>query len=105
MPSARHTPHIYSLEQAAGAAPALAALIERSRRSASLLEQLRPRIPPGLRAHIQPGPLDDGEWCLLVTNPAAATKLRHLTPLLLQDLSQIATEVTSIRVKVQARVR
>jgi hypothetical protein len=105
MSSARHTSHIYSLEQAADAAPALAALIERSRRSKSLLEQLRHRIPPGLRAQIQAGPLDACEWCLLVTNPAAATKLRHLTPLLLQDLSQIAAEVTSIRVKVQARVR
>jgi len=105
MSPVRHPSRIYSLEQAADEAPALAALMDRARRSKALLEQLRHRFPPGLRAQIQAGPLDDTQWCLMVSSPAAATKLRHLTPLLLQDLSQIAAEVTSIRVKVQARDR
>jgi len=105
MSLARYPSRIYSLEQAADEAPALAALMDRARRSKALLEQLRHRIPPGLHAHIQAGPLDDTQWCLLVTGPAAATKLRHLTPLLLQDLNQLGAQVTAIRIKVQSRAR
>lgn len=105
MSSVRQPSRIYSLEQAVDEAPALATLMNRARQSKTMLEQLGHRIPPGLRTQIQPGPLDDSQWCLLVTSTAAATKLRHLTPLLLQDLNQLAPEITSIRVKVQARGR
>jgi len=101
----RQPSRIYSLEQAAVEAPALAALMDRARRSKALLDQLRHRFPPGLRAQIQAGPLDDAQWCLLVSGPAAATKLRHMAPLLLQDLRQLGSQVTSIRIKVQSQGR
>ena len=102
MSPARSLSRTYSLEQAAGEAPALAALMARARRSRHLLEQVLHRIPPGLRPQVQAGPLDDTRWCLLVSSPSAATKLRHLTPLLLQDLSQLDAQVTGIRIKIQS---
>ena len=86
-------------------APALAALVERARRSSALLCHLQKRIPPGLRGLVRAGPLEENEWCLLVDNPAAATKMKHLVPLMLQDLQQLGEKVTGIRIKIQARGR
>ena len=79
MSSVRQPSRIYSLEQAVDEAPALATLMNRARRSKTMLEQLGHRIPPGLRTQIQPGPLDDSQWCLLVTSTAAATRIRAST--------------------------
>mgnify|MGYP006187435673 CR=1 FL=1 len=71
-----------SLEQAVGAAPSLAALQERIRASALCLNQVRHLIPASLQRQVQAGPIEDGEWCLLVGNAAASTKLRQLLPAL-----------------------
>ncbi|MEZ5663940.1 MAG: DciA family protein [Burkholderiaceae bacterium] len=105
MSISRHSSRIYSLHEAAGEAPALASLMDRARRSQALLEQLRHRIPPALRAQLRPGPLEGTQWCLLVSGPAAATKLRNIIPLLLQDLNDGRNEVTAIRIKVQPWTR
>jgi len=100
--SVRSPSRVYSLEQAATEAPGLAALMERARRSKELLAHVLHRIPAGLRSQIQAGPLEETQWCLLVGNQAVATKLRHLSPLLLQELSQVDAKITDIRVKIQA---
>jgi hypothetical protein len=95
----------YSLEQAVGAAPTLAALQERIRASSSCLDQVRHLIPESLQRQIQAGPINEGEWCLLVSGAAASTKLRHMLPVLQRELTQNGAQVTSIRLKIQTSQR
>ena len=95
----------FSLEEAAEAAPSLGALKERIRASQGCMEQILHLIPSTLRAHVKPGPLQEGEWCLLVGNAAASTKLRQLLPVLQNELVRSGRQITSIRLKVQSRGR
>ncbi|OOG89299.1 hypothetical protein B0E41_00675 [Hydrogenophaga sp. A37] len=105
MTAYRPSRNTFSLEQAAGAAPSLAALQERIRASSDCLNQVRHLIPAPLQRQIQAGPMDDGEWCLLVTSAAASTKLRQLLPVLQRQLTQNGAQVTSIRLKIQMQRR
>jgi len=102
-PPRRHT--MFSLEQAADAAPSLAALQERIRASQQCMDQVKHLIPAALRHHVKPGPIQDAEWCLLVGNAAASSKLRQLLPALQQTLSQAGLQVNAIRIKVQVAAR
>ncbi len=105
MSIAPNSRRVFSLEEAAGAAPSLAALQERIRASQRCMEQVQHLIPMAMRRHVKAGPLQDSEWCLLVGNAAASTKLRQLQPALLQALRQSGQEVSAIRIKVQAAPR
>jgi hypothetical protein len=89
----RYNRRVFSLEQAVGEEPTLALLQERIRASRNCLE--------AVTAQVQPGPLADGEWCLLVSSAAASTKLRQLLPSMRQRLAQNGMEITSIRLKIQ----
>lgn len=91
----------FSLEQAASAAPTLAALRERIRESQWCLEQIRHLIPVALRRQVQAGPIHETEWCLLVNSAAASTKLRQLLPTLQLVLTQQGARISEIRIKVQ----
>lgn len=93
---------IFSLEQAADAAPSLAALQERIRESQRCMEQVEHLIPAAMRRQVRAGPIQDAEWCLLVGSTAASTKLRQLLPALQQALTQKGLQVSAIRIKVQA---
>ena len=93
--------NMFSLEQAAGAAPHLAALTERIRASQRCLSDVEHLFPAAMRRHIKAGPLDEGEWCILVSNAAASTKIRQLLPAIQKALTQKGTKVTAIRIKVQ----
>jgi len=95
----RHT--MLSLEQAVGEAPSLAALQERIRASQHCLNTVRPLIPATLRQHVKAGPIQDNEWCLLVSSAAASTKMRQLLPAMQQVLTQNGAQVNAIRIKVQ----
>ena len=95
----------FSLEDAAGAAPTLKALKQRIQASQWCLEQVKHLIPSTLRDHVKSGPLQEGEWCLLVGNAAALTKLRQLLPTLEKELKCKGAQLTSIRLKVQTKVR
>jgi hypothetical protein len=97
----RYNRRVFSLEQAVGEAPTLALLQERIRASRSCLEAVTALIPVSLRSQVQPGPLENGEWCLLVSSAAASTKLRQLLPSMRQRLGQNGMEITSIRLKIQ----
>lgn len=90
-----------SLEQAVGEAPSLAALQERIRASQHCLRIVRPLIPATLRQHVKAGPMQDSEWCILVSSAAASTKLRQLLPAMQQVLMQNGAQVSAIRIKVQ----
>ena len=105
MSNAPRPPAMLSLEQAVDAAPSLAALQQRIRDSQRYLELVKHQIPASLRPHVQAGPVQDTEWCLLVSNAAVSTKLRQLLPSLLQVLTQNGAQVSAIRIKVQAKGR
>lgn len=90
-----------SLEQALGAAPSLAALQERIRKSQRCMEYVKHLIPLNLSQHVQPGPIEDKQWCLMVGSASASTKLRQLVPVLIQVLNQKGMGIESIRIKVQ----
>ncbi len=85
---------------AAQASPTLAGLAARAEESARRLQSVLPLIPPALRSTLQPGPIEDGSWCLLVTGNAAAAKLRQLLPALEAHLRSKGAQVRGIRLKV-----
>lgn len=101
MSSIFRTSNFFSLEQAAGAAPHLAALTERIRASQRCLADVEHLIPGPMRRHVKAGPIEEGEWCILVGNAAASTKIRQLLPVIQKTLAQKGAQVTSIRIKVQ----
>lgn len=92
---------MYSLQQAVTASPVLANVAERVRRSQRMLETVRPHIPAAMLPAIQSGPVDEDSWCLLVRNPAVATKLKLLTPALMAALRQANLGVGRLRIKIQ----
>ena len=92
---------VFSLQEAVGAAPSLAALQAQAMASRRCLDQVSHLIPPGMRAQIQAGPLNEGEWCVLVRSTSAATKLRQLLPALQRSLVESGSQVSAIRIKVQ----
>ncbi|NCT82849.1 MAG: hypothetical protein GXC94_06880 [Comamonadaceae bacterium] len=63
----------------------LGARLEASRRR---LRVIAPALPGNLLASLQPGPLDEDGWSLLVANAAVAAKLRQLLPRLEALLAQ-----------------
>ncbi len=79
----------------------LALLLKRLRQSQDCLADIAPLLPAGLRAQVQPGPLEDGSWCMLVDSGAAAAKLRQMLPSLQARLQERGRAVTTIRVRVQ----
>ncbi len=89
-----------SLQEAAEASPTLAGLVARVRASSAWLEAVRPMLPPPLRTAVRAGPIEDGQWCLLVQGSAAAAKLRQLLPLMETRLAQTAGQRVAIRIKV-----
>ncbi|WP_374410263.1 hypothetical protein [Hydrogenophaga sp.] len=104
MPTVRKNT-VFSIEQAAGEAPHLAALQKRISASLRCLELASPLIPAPLRKQVQAGPYGEGEWCILVSGSAASTKLRHLLPAIQQRLTENGAQVNSIRLKIQSSQR
>jgi hypothetical protein len=95
--------HPVTLLQAAEESPTLARLAELARESVERLKAVAPLIPDTLRPAVQAGPIDGPAWCLLVSNNAAAAKLRQLLPALQARLLDRGWQVNSIRLKVQSR--
>src|SRR5574344_1030627 len=98
MNTRRH--HPISVQQASQEAPALAGLIRQAQESRQRLRSVLPLIPLGLHTAIQPGPIDGTQWSLLVSSPAAATKLRQLVPALLAHLRSKGWQVELIHLRV-----
>ena len=95
--------HAISLLQAAEESPNLSQLVERIQASSARLNAVRLLLPAALRASVQAGPIEEGQWCLLVGSNAAAAKLRQLLPDLQQHLLTKGLPVTGIRIRVQGR--
>jgi len=94
----RKTP--YTLLQASQNNPGLAKLMALQQSSKERLDAIETLIPAALRSHVQCGPIEDGAWCLLLTNNTTAAKLRQLVPDFEARLKSKNLEVKSIRLKV-----
>ena len=105
MSSAPRSSTVFSLDEAVGAAPVLAELRQRMALSERCLAHVKPLIPITMRAQVKAGPIEAGQWCLIVGSAAASTKLRQLLPTVQASLSQSGFEVNSIRIKVQTTGR
>lgn len=90
-----------SLYQATQHSPTLARLSGLALDSSARLRAVEPLLPIAIRSSIKAGPIDGTEWCLILTNSAAAAKVRQLLPALQAHLNSKGWEVNSIRLKVQ----
>jgi hypothetical protein len=96
----RSVPDAIPAHRAAENAPSLAHLAKLGRESRDRLKAISPLIPEALWPALQAGPIDDKNWCLLVSGNAAAAKIRQLLPLLERRLLDSGWEVNSIRLKI-----
>lgn len=90
--------HAIALQEAARQAPGLGLLLERMQRAQQCLRTVTDLIPAPLRAHVQAGPIDDDQWCILTPNTAACAKLRQLLPAMQERLAPL--QIKTIRLKV-----
>jgi hypothetical protein len=95
----------YTLVEAASQSPALAKLLNLSRRSSDMLQAVQLLIPTNIRQAISPGPIDGATWCLIVHGNASAAKLRQFTPTLLSHLQTTNPDITSIRLKITLDIK
>ena len=89
-----------SAHDAAQNAPTLVHLAKLGRESSDRLKAIEPLIPEALRSAVKAGPIDEKNWCLLVSSNAAAAKIRQLRPLLEGRLLAEGWKVNSIRLKI-----
>ena len=78
----------------------LALLRERIRDSRARFDAVKPCIPTAMLAHVQPGPVDEAGWSLLVANAAVGAKLRQCVPRLEEALKKHGWPTSPIRIKV-----
>lgn len=97
----RHHHQPVSLEQAAQEAPVLGQLMRQIQLSQVYARSIAELVPTALRPFVSYGAVEDGEWCVLVPNSAAAAKVRQLLPLWQAHLRQQGLEVQRIRLRVQ----
>ena len=95
------TPDPLRIEEAIGRCTPLARLQHLMKESQARLAVVRAVVPSALGAHLNPGPIDENGWTLLVANAAVASKLRQLLPRLEDALRARGMQVTSIRIRVQ----
>lgn len=92
-----------SLARALDQNASLANLAQRLEQSRGRYAVVCSQLPEPLRAQVQAGPIDDAGWSLLVSNAAAAAKLRHLLPRLTDALREQGWPELPIRVHILAR--
>ena len=95
--------HAIPLQQAAQESPTFALLADKIRASSARMQAVKGLLPAALRASVQAGPMEDGQWCLLASSNAVAAKLRQFVPVLQAHLQTQGLPVSGIRVKVHSR--
>jgi hypothetical protein len=90
-----------TLLQASKSNPGLARLMSLQQESSARLQAITALIPAALQAHVQAGPLEDGVWCLLLSNNTTAAKMRQLLPAFESHLRVHDLDVKSIRLKIR----
>lgn len=93
--------HTVTVLQASQDSPTFARLTELTRDSVDRLRAIEFLIPVALRAMVTAGPIEGQDWCLILSNNAAAAKIRQLLPSFQSHLRVKGWEVNSIRLKVQ----
>ena len=96
-------PPALALARALDNSEPLVGLLQRVRLSQARLAAVAALLPLGLRGEVRAGPLDDAAWMLLVSNAAAAAKLRQLLPALTMELEQQGFAGPAIKIKVLPR--
>jgi hypothetical protein len=96
------TPGALKIGAALDGSEPLARLRDALRDSNARFEAVRPLLPPALVAHVRPGPVDAKGWSLLAANAGVAAKLRHLRPLLEDELRAAGWLAPTVRIKVLA---
>ena len=79
----------------------LTSLMQRLQLSRARWQAIAVLLPEGLLDAVQPGPLDEKGWSLLVAHAAAAAKLRHMLPQLQAELVARGFQALPIRLRVQ----
>lgn len=96
-------PPALALARALDNSEPLTGLLQRVRLSQARLAAVAPLLPAGLRGEVRAGPLDDAAWVLLVSNAAAAAKLRQLLPAVTSALEQQGYRGPEVKIKVLPR--
>jgi hypothetical protein len=96
-------PQDQTVAAALGRSEPLTGLLQRMRESRARLDTVVPLLPPGLADGMRAGPLDDSAWVLLVSNAAAAAKLRQMLPALEAALRARGWPGPPIKIKVLPR--
>jgi hypothetical protein len=89
-----------SAAQAAMGSGLLGQLVRQAQAAQSCLAELRSVLPPALLAQVQSGPMEAGVWTLLVSQPAAAAKIRQFVPALAAHVRTKGWPVERIEVKI-----
>ena len=97
------TPPALALARALDNSEPLVGLLQRVRLSQARLAAVAPLLPAGLRGEVRAGPLDDAAWVLLVSNAAAAAKLRQLLPAVTAALEKQGYVGPAVKIKVLPR--
>ena len=96
-------PPALALARALDNSEPLVGLLQRVRLSQARLAAVAPLLPAGLRNEVRAGPLDDAAWVLLVSNAAAAAKLRQLLPAVTTALETKGFTGPAVKIKVLPR--
>jgi hypothetical protein len=96
-------PQDQTVAAALGRSEPLTGLLQRMRESRARLDTVVPLLPSGLAEGMRAGPLDDSAWVLLVSNAAAAAKLRQMLPALEAALRARGWPGPPIKIKVLPR--
>lgn len=100
MPTPAPPPVALPIRQALDASEPMSRLAQRLRASRERLAAIQGALPPTLRPHVQPGPIDDTGWTVLAANAAVSAKLRQLLPSLQARLQADGWPDLPIRVRV-----
>ena len=88
-----------TLLQAIAESNTLSSLLAQMDKSKMCLSLILKHIPLGLHTSIMAGPLNDGEWYLLISNASAVAKLKQLAPTMITAIQAGGIAVQSIRFK------
>jgi hypothetical protein len=80
--------------------PFLSRLGEKLSLSREYLMIVRPMLPINWWPLLEPGPVEDGSWCLLVRSSAVAYKLKQMQP----DIESSIADVTGMPIKLRIKL-
>ena len=86
--------------KAAQSAPGLAQLIAQASRSRSQVDDLTGLVPALILKQIHSGPMESGNWSLMLRSGASAAKLRQMGPAICAHLRSKGWDIQSITVRV-----